>query len=122
MELIRTDKDTGIKVLVEWSDLGEGIDGDWNSDDPEDVSLYRFDISVKRKGDEDWDACDDASYCTQVPVDTPDHILIKGLEMIMDEIFEAVVEGHGIKKACERMSWICPDTIERGVWERKWVL
>jgi hypothetical protein len=103
MELIRTDEASKTQVKVEWSDLGEGICGDYNEDDPNDVSLLRFDISVK--------TCD-----------TDDALLTKGLTMMMDEVFDAVVGEHSIKKCCERLSWISPDSITNDVWDRKYVL
>lgn len=114
MKLERKDKKSGKIVLVEWTDLGEGWDGDYNPNDPDDVALLRFDISVIEKGE--VIPIDDASYCTQVPVNTKKKILKAGLEMIMDEIFDAVIEGNSIKKACERMSWIGVEDIEEGVW------
>jgi len=121
MELVRK-HESGKEVLVEWSNLGEGIEGDYNPDDPDDVALLRFDISVKNKDDEEWEAVDDSSYCTQVPVETEEKILKAGLEMIMDEVFEAVVEGHSIKRACEQMSWISPDSIKTETWGREYTL
>jgi hypothetical protein len=120
MELVRTDAETQTKVMVEWTDLGEGIQGDYNPDDPEDIPLYRFDVSVKRKGDKYWEPLDDGSYCTQVPIYTDKKTLKAGLEMIMDEIFYDIVQEASPKRACERMSWISVDSIQRGVWERKW--
>jgi len=122
MQLTRKDKYTGISVKVEWSDLGEGLDGDYNPDDKDDIALYRFDISVRPKGKRSYEGVEDASYCTQVPVETPVKILKEGLKMIMDEIFDAVVQGASVKRACEQISWISVDSIKRGVWERKWVL
>ena len=123
MELVRTDNETKTKVMVEWVDLGEGISGDYDENDTDDVALLRFDVSVKHKGEDDWTGVEDASYCTQMPADdTDEKILKKGLEMIMDEVFEAVVEGHSIKKCCEQLSWISPESVNKGVWERKLVV
>ena len=116
-ELTRADEDSGIQVKVEWYNAGEGISGDYDIDDPSDINLLRFDIS-KRKDRNEWETVDDASYCTQVPYNTPEDLLIKGLEMIMDEIFDAVVEDRSIKKACERMSWISPESIKSGIWDK----
>jgi len=120
MEYKRKDKDSGKEVLVEWTDLGEGFEGDYNPDDPEDIALLRFDISLIDNGE--LIPIDDASYCTQVPVDTDDEILKAGLEMIMDEIFDAVILGNSIKKACERMSWISIKSIQEGVWKTGYVI
>jgi len=118
MELVKKHK-SGKEVMVEWTNLGEGIEGDYNPDDPEDIALLRFDISVKAKDEEDWSGVDGGSYCTQVPVDTDPKILKDGLEMIMDEIFEAGAEEHSIRRAGERMSWISVKSIKEGVWAHK---
>ena len=107
-------------VKVEWSELGEGIDGDYNPDDPEDVELLRFDVS--RKAGDNWEAIDDASYCTQVPVSATPEQRAEGLQLIMDEIYEWASQGYSIKKLCERLSWISLESIEKGSVERKWIL
>jgi len=31
-------------IMVEWVELGEGLSGDYNPDDPKDIELLRFDI------------------------------------------------------------------------------
>jgi len=83
------------EVLIEWSRLGEGWNGDYDPYDPEDVELLRFDVSVSVRHpkvdeftegyihDGEWVAVPDASYCTQVPVNTPLRLLRKGLELIL---------------------------------------
>lgn len=41
-------------VKVEWTDLGEGLSGDYDPSDPEDISLLRYDAWVRITGtDED---------------------------------------------------------------------
>ena len=101
MRLIRKD------VKVEWTDLGEGLCGDYDPDDPKDVHLLRFDIYHKEHGR--WIPVDDASYCTQVPVATPTLEKKRLLGVIMDEVYDSVHDGNSIKKLCERLSWIAPD-------------
>jgi len=91
-------------VKVEWSDIGEGLDGFYNPDDPDDVALLRFDVS--RWDHFDWEPVDDASYCTRVPVDTPKERLGELLRSIMDEVGDDVRAGISIKKKCEALSWI----------------
>lgn len=106
--------------MVEWSELGEGIDGDYQPDDAEDVELLRFDVS--RKVGDSWEAIDDASYCTQVPVSaTPDQRM-KGLQLIMDEVYEWASQGYSIKKVCERLSWISLESINTGIVVKEWIL
>lgn len=107
-------------VKVEWTELGEGIDGDYNPDNPDDIELLRFDMS--RKVGDDWEAIDDASYCTQVPVSATAEQRAKGLQMIMDEVYEWASQGYSIKKVCERLSWISLENIENNRIESIWVL
>ncbi len=90
------------KYKVEWVNLGEGKDGEYDNKDPNDVALLRFDISFN------GDVLQDGSYCTLVPVDTPEHILRKALERIMDAVKDKCVDGDCPKKVLEELSWINP--------------
>ncbi len=114
--------DTLIKgnIKVEWAKLGEGIDGDYNPDDPDDVELLRFDVSRKTKGH--WEAIDDASYCTQIPVSATPEQRQSGLEWIMAEVYEPASQGASIKKICELLSWLSLESLASGQLERRWVL
>jgi len=107
-------------VKVEWVELGEGIDGDYNEDDPNDIELLRFDVSRLVNGE--WEMIDDASYCTQVPVSATPEQRAKGLEWIMSEVYNGASEGYSIKKICEVMSWISLESIETGKLDHNWVL
>lgn len=115
--LIRKDEKTGISVKVEWYNAGEGLQGDYNPDDPDDINLLRFDVYKKEKDAKEWEPVDDASYCTQLPDEVEDWIKVKGLEMLMDEVFEPLVGGNRIKKLCEMLSWISEDNIKNGTWD-----
>ena len=106
-------------VAVEWYNAGEGWDGDFNPDDPEDVNLLRFDFYGRKNGK--WLPVIDSSYCTQVPVDSPDEVLANLLEVLMDEGEDAVqialaedrIDRGDIipagRKVFEELSWISPD-------------
>ena len=110
-ELIKTDDITGISVKVEWYNAGEGSSGDYNPDDPDDINFLRFDVSYKPE--EEWFAVEDASYCTLVPEDTPEMVRFEGLHIIMNRVFYNVADGHSVKKACEQLSWLSPESIEQ---------
>jgi|TARA_Y100001949_G_scaffold55972_1_gene47051 hypothetical protein len=109
IELIRGDR------KVEWVDLGEGWNGDYDHDDPLDQALLRFDVLELRQvrepthADDDaaheWVCLDDASYCTQMPAVSSDTELRRGAEIIMS----ATWGKSNIKKVCEQLSWISPD-------------
>lgn len=91
------------KYKVEWVNLGEGKDGDYDPDDPGDVALLRFDVSYN------GELVQDGSYCTLLPVDTPEKILRKGLERIMDTINdESRNDGSCSRRVFEELSWIGP--------------
>jgi hypothetical protein len=104
-------------IRVSWVELGEGLCEDYNPDDPNDVELLRFDIDIKaseahQDGDWWWEAIDDASYCTQVPVSATPEERGKLLEIIMDWVYEPATQGYSIKKICERLSWISLDWLK----------
>jgi hypothetical protein len=98
------------RVLVEWVELGEGLVGEYNEDDPDDIELLRFDVCWKDDEGE-WEAVCDASYCTRMPVKAPPEIRLAGLQYIMDEVYEPLMAGRSIKKLCEKLSWISPDML-----------
>jgi len=107
MNIIRGDR------KVEWVDLGEGWDGDYDPSNPEDVALLRFDVLQlvdvfdnpnADPVEERWEPIDDASYCTQMPADSSDDILRRAAAIIMD----ATYGKSNIKKICEELSWISP--------------
>ena len=107
-------------VMVEWAELGEGIDGDYDENDPNDIELLRFDVS--RLIDSEWQPIDDASYCTQVPVSATPEQREKGLQWIMDEVYDRASQDYSIKKICEHLSWISLKSIETDNLKREWVL
>ena len=98
MELVKND------VMVEWDEAGEGLCGDYDENDPEDIELLRF--YVLRKVDGEWVQVDDASYCTMFPVSTTEEQKMKALEYLMWWFYEPVKAGHSVKKLGERLSWI----------------
>lgn len=98
------------KVKVEWVELGEGLYGDYDPDDPYDIELLRFDVSVMGE-DGEWKEVPDASYCTRFPASASDKMKAIGLELLMDELYEPVSQGHSVKRLCENLSWIGLDWI-----------
>lgn len=106
MELIRKN------VKVEWVELGEGWNGDYDPKNPEDEKLLRFDVYVFV--DREWEMKDDASYCTRFPVKATDEQKQKGPQLILDEFYDALSSdiACSVKKLGERMSWIGLDWIK----------
>lgn len=110
-------------VKVEWIDLGEGLCGEYNPDDPDDIALLRYDAYVRPDAvdkyemtieawvDETtgnpWVIVRDSSFCTNTPVDTPDHILQGLAQIIADSLEDSLGSGYW-KSVSEQMSWISP--------------
>jgi len=97
-------------VKVELDYIGEGNDGDYDSNDSQDEPLMRF--AVYRAERKDWEAIDDSSYCTQISAREPKEILDRVALYILEEVFEPTKNKHPIKKLCERLSWF----------EREWLV
>ena len=104
-------------IKVEWVELGEGLCGDYNPDDPDDIELLRFDVSYQNDKGE-WLEIPDSSYCTMMPVKAPDEIRQKALQVIFNEYYHAL-SGHyhehspSVKHLGEWLSWICPEDFEQ---------
>lgn len=94
-----------VRVALSW--IGEGVWGDFDPEDPDDVALLRFDVD--RLVDAEWLPVDDASYCTRLRVDLDRVILEDCVARILDEVYEPVSYGYSVKKLCERLSWITPE-------------
>ena len=87
-------------ITVELEDIGEGLSGDYDPNDKDDIPLLRFTVW------KDHVQVDDASYCTQVPTDITPTEATTVLATIMNEVAEPLAQGYSIKKMCERLSWI----------------
>jgi hypothetical protein len=91
-------------IKIEWDELGEGLCGDYDPDDPNDIELLRF--TVYEMIDGEWEFVDDASYCTNVPVSAGPVERAKLLAILMDRIEPQMVAEGRCKKVCEELSWI----------------
>ena len=108
------DRETPVSIIgpfvrADWYRAGEGICGDYDPLDPDDVELLRFDIYYRENPfSDEWLEVEDASYCTQIPADTPEEILAKKLNVIYER-YAAILESdpeQSVKKMGEELSWI----------------
>ena len=99
-----------VKVEIEW--LGEGWDGDYDPDNPDDVPFLRFSV-YELADDGVWESIDDSSYCTLLPATISIDMAMEALKYIMNTVEGRVVGGHPIKKVCESLSWIKPEWFGR---------
>lgn len=91
---------------VEWVNLNEGMNGDFDPTDNDDINLLRFD--VYKLCENEWEPVDDCSYCTLMPANTPPDVLQKGLQLILAKIHG---NNESLKKVCEELSYISPESI-----------
>lgn len=96
-------------VKIDWVNLDEGFDGDYDPENPDDVNLLRFDVSKFDTETNEWTEVEDGSYCTQVPADTNHATLRRILTSFMDYIYDDVVSVGKSKRKCEQLSWTSPD-------------
>ena len=100
------------KLRVDWVNLGEGVSGDYNPEDSEDINLLRFDVYAKRDSS-NWEEVNDASYCSNVPADTNPDELERLLRVIFDRYSDVIDDyinnGTSVKKLGEELSWIVPE-------------
>lgn len=95
-------------VKVEWYEGAEGLNGDFDPQDPNDVELLRFYVS-KWDGSQ-WESVE--SFCTLVPVSTPAEIQTKLLRLIMDTVGDDVRAGISIQRKCEALSWLSNESVD----------
>ena len=107
--IIRAEDDD---IRVDFITIGEGYNGDYNPDDPNDEELIRFDVYAKNiEGfdSDDWIAVDDASYCTTIPVNSPMEELEKKITIVFNEyknVATHIKQGGSVRKLGETLSWI----------------
>ncbi len=105
------------RIRVELVNIGEGWNGDYNPEDPDDEELLRFDVYYKNPEDKDmdWMEVEDASYCTQLPADASEDILEKAVTAIFkryDDVATHIISGGSVKKMGEELSWISVEDFE----------
>ncbi len=71
-----------------FTDLGEGVCGDYDPEDEDDVPLYRADLSFLENGN--LIPCNDGSYCTNTPTDTSRD----KLEALANKLFDSLEKEH----------------------------
>lgn len=92
-------------VKLELIDLGEGLSGEFDENDPSDRPLLRLAVNVKGAlrqqyethygqvldGDEVWGELPKASYCTSLEATAPMEKQQAFLDMAMDQLYQLVV-------------------------------
>lgn len=87
------------KVIWEW--IGEGWNGDYEADNPDDEPLLRFSCYERERNH--WNDLPDSSYCTRMPYGSPMSYLMRATVPIMEAI-----QDVSYKRELERLSWFEP--------------
>jgi hypothetical protein len=120
-DIVVVSDDGIVKVELEW--IGEGEEGDYDENDPEDVPLIRYAIFRKCSKDDDendiyslceipiddgdrWYYVQDSSYCTQLPVTAPRDQLIEAAKYILYLVEDGVRSFNREKRLYETISWV----------------
>lgn len=82
MEISATARNENFIVELSW--IGEGRDGDYDKEDPDDVPLLRMDVTRA-----DGEEMDRASYCTAIPASCGS----ERAQQLVGELLAAVNDG-----------------------------
>ncbi len=108
-------------LRVDWYNADEGICGDYDPDNPEDMNLLRFDVYVK--GPTGWEEVDDASYCSMIPASAPKDSLRRTLRRIFKKYREVIMSypvEYSVKHLGENLSWITDTGEEVELFDQLW--
>lgn len=95
------------RFMANWVYLGEGWDGEYDPNDPDDMALLRFD--TYEWGDGDWEPIDGGTYCTGMPVGTDRDTLVWVLERIVADLHACL---DSPRRMLEGWSWVNPSWAE----------
>ena len=111
--IVKSRKVKGLSVSLNW-DCGEGNEGDFNVDDPNDEPLLRFDVSKITRQSKSFaraEQLQDSSFCTQLTAYDDRKLLTKAAKVILKEAEENCTVKRGKfeyhwKRIMEGLSWM----------------
>lgn len=97
----------GCRFRLEWVELGEGWDGDYDPEDPKDTELLRLDLSEFDTERDEFECLPDGSFCTALPIADPNRARI--LRDLADLVVDHLGNGS-VKRFMEAASWVSPSS------------
>lgn len=94
-------------------DDGEGLDGRYDPNDPNDVPLMRF--FLEQHGMLGWEPIENTSYCTRVNARLPRKELEFAARWILRRFRLALDSGSSAKRASAELSWVNTDDVQRKI-------
>jgi hypothetical protein len=101
---------TFVRIVLQ--DIGEGYNGDYDAEDPNDMPLLRFYGYLWDPNTQHWEDPGNCSYCTTLPANISREDGEIAVELLMEALGEKIVEGTH-KTEAETMSWIGTEDIEK---------
>ncbi len=105
-------------VMIELINIGEGMIGDYNENNPEDTNLLRFDVYTNASrtsdpDDENWESID--SWCTLLPATMSEEKITKALDVLFNEFYDALKDDltTSIRRLGDNLSWTSEEDIEK---------
>ena len=111
-------------LKIEFTELGEGLSGDYDPDDPSDIEQLRFDTFEKIDGKwEEWNEGSNYSFCTMFPVSATPTQRRTALSLMMDVAYPAFLRNDGsLKSILQRLSWIDLAVVQTAKSRRQFLL
>lgn len=98
-----------LKIRVSLENLGEGYNGDYDPNDPNDKPLLRFDVEQMDFATEEWQEdrwISLESRCTCIPVDAPVERLERFVSELADEVYDLLIDGRdSLSFLCDKFSY-----------------
>ena len=101
---IDSEKIPELNVSLNW-ECGEGCEGEYDSDDPEDSPMLRFDVYYE------GELVDNGSQCTRLKATDNKNLLIEATKIILSKVEDCSFgglswAGGDFKRTMERLSWM----------------
>lgn len=104
-----------LQLALEW--IGEGFEGDYDEEDPDDAPLLRLTALYRESGE--WEQVEDASYCTVIDARSDRELLSKALPLLFERVWGAYDPGDapyfGLKRTLEDLSHLDEAELRRAV-------
>lgn len=105
----------GLVMDLDW--IGEGYEGYYDEDDPEDAPLLRFSFYVQSNENDELTELSDSSYCTHLTLHLPLEARLYAAGILLNRVYEVTGPesdpwGSGVKRTCESLSTIGNEEIE----------
>ena len=92
----------GIRVRLDF--MGEGLGGDYDSEDAEDTPLYRCTVAQLQAGR--WTALDHGSWCTNLSTAITAAQGLAASRFIWSELAPLITGGQSIRFRASQLSWL----------------